>query len=72
MSFDAGSILAGLLISSIGFVLFSYGRKMGRAPQIVTGLVLLVFPYFVGSVPWMLGIAALLLGLFWLAMRAGY
>jgi hypothetical protein len=72
MDIDASSLLAGLLVSSIGFVLFSYGRKMGRAPQIATGLVLMVFPYFISSVIWMLAIATLLLALFWLAMRSGY
>ncbi|MET0410336.1 MAG: hypothetical protein ABW217_03520 [Polyangiaceae bacterium] len=72
MTFDASSLLAGLLVSSIGFVLFTYGKRMGRPPQLATGLVLMIFPYFVSSVPWMLGLATVLLGLFWLAMRLGY
>lgn len=72
MSFDANVLLAGLLVSSIGFVLFMYGKRMGRAPQLATGLVLMIFPYFVSSVPWMLGLTTVLLGLFWLAMRLGY
>lgn len=72
MSFDTNSLLAGLLVSSVGFVLFSYGKKMARTPQLITGIVLMAFPYFVTSVPWMFGIAALLLGLFWVAMRSGY
>jgi hypothetical protein len=72
LDFDTNSLLAGLLVSSIGFVLFRYGKKMGRPPQLVTGIVLMVYPYFITSVPWMLGVAVLLLGLFWGAMRAGY
>lgn len=72
MSFDATSLLAGMLVSSIGFVLFMYGKRMGRAPQLATGLVLLIFPYFVSSVFWMLGVASLLIGLCWVALRAGY
>ena len=45
--FDASSIIAGLLVSSIGFVLFSYGKKMSRPPHMISGLVLMVFPYFI-------------------------
>jgi hypothetical protein len=70
--FDATSILAGLFVSSIGFVLFSYGRKMSRPPQMVAGVVLLVFPYFVPGVGWMLGAAGAVLGLTWLAVQQGY
>jgi hypothetical protein len=35
---DASSLIAGLFVSSVGFVLFSYGKKMGRPPQMVGGL----------------------------------
>lgn len=72
MSFDPGSLIAGFLISGVGFVLFSYGRKLGRIPHVVVGLVLMVFPYFVPSVLAMMGIGALLCGLLFLATRAGY
>lgn len=72
MSFDATSLLASLLISSIGFVLLSYGRKMSRPPQIIAGLLLLLYPYFVPSVTVMLVIAAALLGALWLALQRGY
>lgn len=50
MSFDFGSLVAAFIASGVGFVLFSYGRRMQRMPQVVAGLVLLVGPYFVGSV----------------------
>ena len=72
VSFDAGNLIAGFLISGVGFVLFSYGRKLGRIPHVVIGLVLMVFPYFVPSVLLMVGVAALLCGLLFLATRAGY
>lgn len=72
MSFDPSTLIAGFLISGVGFVLFSYGRKLGRFPHVVVGLVLLVFPYFVPGVLLMVGIAALLCGLLYLATRAGY
>jgi membrane-bound ClpP family serine protease len=69
---DASTLAAGFLVSGVGFVLFSYGRKMSRFPHIIVGLVLMVFPYFVPGVLLMFGIAALLCGLLYLATRAGY
>jgi hypothetical protein len=69
---DVSSIAAGFVVSGIGFVLFNYGRKMGRLPQVVVGLVLMVFPYFVPSVLAMLGITALLCGLLYLAVQRGF
>jgi hypothetical protein len=69
---DVSSIVAGFLVSGAGFVLFSYGRKMGRPPQVAVGLVLMVFPYFVPSVLLMFGISAALCGLLYLAVQRGY
>jgi hypothetical protein len=72
MSFDSSSLLASLLVSSIGFVLLSYGKKMSRPPQMLVGLVLLVYPYFITNAWLMLAIGAVLCGLLWLALRSGY
>ncbi|HXK20591.1 MAG TPA: hypothetical protein VNG33_22425 [Polyangiaceae bacterium] len=72
MNFDMGTIVAGLVVSSVGFVLFKYGRKMERSPHVIAGLVLMVFPYFVPGVLLMFGIAALFCALLYLATRAGY
>jgi len=72
LNVDANSLLAGLLVSSIGLVFFMYGRKMGRPPHILAGVVLLVYPYFVSSVALMLGIAAALIALLWTAVRWGW
>jgi hypothetical protein len=72
LDLSASYLIANFAVSGVGFVLFSYGRKMSRVPQVVVGLVLMVFPYFVPSVLAMIGIAALLCGLLYMAMRAGY
>jgi hypothetical protein len=69
---SASYLIANFAVSGVGFVLFSYGRKMSRAPQVLVGLLLMVFPYFVPSVLAMLGIAALLCGLLYMAVRSGY
>lgn len=71
MNLDVSSIAAGFVVSGVGFVLFSYGRKMGRAPHVGVGLVLMVFPYFVPSVLVMLAVALLLCGLLYLAVQRG-
>jgi hypothetical protein len=72
MDLDANSLLASLLVSSIGFVLLVYGKRMARAPQIITGIVLLVFPYFVPGALWILLIGAALLGLLWFFLKNGW
>lgn len=71
MNLDVSSLLAGFAVSGVGFVLLSYGRKMGRPPHVVVGLILLVFPYFVPSVVAMSLVAALLCGLLYLAVQRG-
>ena len=43
-SFTAGSLYASLVVSGIGLVLATYGKKMARLPQLVVGLVMLVCP----------------------------
>ncbi len=71
MSLDPGSLIASLLVSSVGFVLFEYGRRMRRPPQIGVGIVLLVYPYFVESVWAMLGIGLILLVILWVCLLRG-
>jgi hypothetical protein len=69
MSFDGPTLIAGLLVSSIGFVLLSYGKKMSRPPHMLMGLILLVYPYFVPGAILTLVIAAVLLGALWFAVK---
>ena len=71
MNIDGNSLLASLLIGSVGFVLFAYGKKQSRLPQMLAGVTLMVFPYFVTSPPLMLGIALGLLALLTLAVKLG-
>jgi hypothetical protein len=72
MNLDVNSLFASFFVSGVGFVLFSYGRKMSRPPQLVGGLVLLIFPYLVSNVVWMLLIFGLIVGLLWVATRLGW
>ena len=72
MNLDAGWIVASLIVSSIGFVLLRYGRKQARLPQIVVGVAMLVYPYFVPNVVAMLIVAGVLCAGLWLAVRLGW
>lgn len=72
MDFDPNSFLASLLVSSIGFVLVVYGKRMARVPQLAVGVVLSVFPYFVSGALWILLLGALGLGLLWFCLHNGW
>lgn len=72
MSFDPAALFLSLIVSGIGFVLFVYGRKQERPPQLVAGLVLMVYPYFVESAWASLAIAAAICAAVWVAVRAGW
>lgn len=72
MDFDAGSLIAGFVVSGVGFVFFNFGRKMGRPIHVITGLVLMVYPYFIPTVWVMLVIGAALCALNYLAVQRGY
>lgn len=69
MSFEPSILFVSLLTSAIGYALFSYGRKQARMPQIVGGVLLMVYPYFVDSLMSMLIIGVLICVGVWAALR---
>jgi len=73
MEFDISpaALLVSLVVSTIGMSLFIYGKKQFRVPQLVTGILLMVYPLFVTGASVMLGIGTMLLGGMWLALRSG-
>jgi hypothetical protein len=72
MSLDPNYLLVALLVSSIGFVLFVYGKRQRRPPQLGGGLILLVYPYFVHNPAWMVIIAVAVIAAVWAGIRLGY
>jgi hypothetical protein len=72
MNLDANLILASLIVSSLGFVSFVYGKKQARVPQMLAGLILLIYPYFVSNLWIMLGAAVAVLAGLWVAVRYGW
>jgi hypothetical protein len=71
VSFDLGSLVASFFVSAVGFVLFSFGRRMQRTPQIVAGVTLLIAPYFVPGVLFTLLLLPLVAVLLWAALWYG-
>lgn len=71
MDFSFEYLFASMLIGTIGFSLFIYGKKQQRIPQIVTGIALMVYPYFIENVWWMWGIGGSLIAGLWIATKNG-
>jgi hypothetical protein len=69
---NANSILVSLLIGLVGLACFRYGRRQGRVPPMIAGVVLIVYPYFVSNVGVMLAIAAAILAALWGAVQLGW
>jgi hypothetical protein len=72
VNFDPSTLFVSLLTSVIGYALFTYGRKQARLPQVVGGLLLMVYPYFVASLTSMLVIGVLICAGVWVALRMGW
>ena len=69
---DAGTLFLSLITGGIGLVLFVYGKKQERWPQLAAGLALMVYPYFVDDLTWAIAIGAGILAGLWLAVRQGW
>ncbi len=60
-----------MVIGTVGFGFFAYGKKQQRIPHLATGIVLMVYPYFVHSVAWSFVIGVALIALLFLATYLG-
>jgi hypothetical protein len=65
-------LFASLFPGGLGFVLFVYGKKQQRWPQLAAGLLLMVYPYFTPGLAALTGVGlAIVIGL-WLVVRQGW
>jgi drug/metabolite transporter (DMT)-like permease len=71
-SLDPMLLFLGFVTGGIGFVLFVYGKKQQRMPQLFAGVLYMVYPYFVTSVSLMVGIGVAIGVALWWVIRAGY
>ena len=58
---DATSLLIGVVTGAVGVGYFIYGKRQAKFVPLIAGMLLCVYPYFLASVPLMLGIGALLM-----------
>lgn len=72
MDFDGTLLLASLIPSGVGFILFTYGRKQQRWPQLVCGVLLMVYPYFTPTLATMVGGGVSLGAVLYLMLVAGW
>jgi multisubunit Na+/H+ antiporter MnhC subunit len=72
MSFDPTWLFLSLFPSGIGFVLFVYGKKQGRWPQLAAGLSLMVYPYFTSSIVSLVVTGVVIGVVLWTALRLGW
>ena len=72
MSFDPTLLFLSLVTGGIGLVLFVYGRKQQRWPQLAAGLALMIYPYFVSTVTTTLVVGGAIVAALWLAIRQGW
>lgn len=72
MDLSGGAMISHLLLGSVGFAIFIYGKKQARGPQLGAGILLMGMPYIVPGVVLQLALGAAVLGAMSLAVRAGW
>lgn len=50
---DVNWLLLSMVYSTVGMGMFMYGRKAVRFVPLIAGILLMVVPYFIGSLLWM-------------------
>ena len=53
MSLDANGLMIGVIAGAVGLGYFVYGKKQGKLVPLISGIALMVYPYFVSN-PWLL------------------
>lgn len=72
MTLDPMWLFLSLIPGGIGFVLFVYGKKQQRWPQLVGGLAFMVYPYFTPTLAALVGVGLALGTAVWTAVRLGW
>ena len=65
-------MLLSLIPGGAGFVLFVYGKKQQRWPQLIAGLAMMAYPYFATTVPTLVAGGMLIAGVLWYSLSLGY
>jgi hypothetical protein len=72
MDLSTGGLMASLVIGAVGMGVFLYGKRQERYPQLIGGVALMVYPYFVGgqTLTWVIG--GVIIAAITAAVQAGY
>ncbi len=71
MELSGPHLLASLIVSTVGFSTFLFGKKQRRMPQLLGGLLLMGCPYFIASAALIYGVGGATSAGIWLASRSG-
>lgn len=72
MNFDADWLILSLIPGGIGFVLLTYGKKAGRWPHAVAGVLFLAYPYFTDTIWSLVGVGIVIGAALYLAVQQGW
>jgi hypothetical protein len=72
MNFSVPNLVVSFLFSGLGYVYFSFGRKMSRLVYAISGLVLMVYPYFISSMGLLVAVGLVLAVIPHVATRWGW
>ena len=71
-NFDPNLLMLSLIPSGVGFVLFTYGKKEHRFPQLLCGIVFMVYPYFTPTMSSMIGVGVAVGAALYLMIQLGW
>jgi hypothetical protein len=69
---DTNWLFLSLIPSGVGFVLFVYGKKQGRMPHLVAGLVFMIYPMLATTVTSLLVVGGVTTAALWYAVHVGW
>lgn len=70
--FDPNLLMLSLIPSGVGFVLFTYGKKEHRFPQLLCGIAFMVYPYFTSTMSSMIGVGVAVGAALYLMIQLGW
>ena len=72
MKFDADWLILSLIPGGIGFVLLAYGKKAGRWPHALAGVLFLAYPYFTETIWSLVGVGTAIGLALYIAVQQGW
>ena len=72
MTLDPTWLFLSMIPSGVGLVLFVYGKRQHRWPQLAGGLLFMIYPYFAPTVSSLIAIGGLIGAAVWVAVRGGW